>query len=517
MILKNTRKSCTAILIFSFIISVFQCGKKQNTEQAVVARVGNSVITVSDFRRNYEFGLPNLKTGPDRKLSYLNYMIKERILALEGEKLGLDKSPRVKRLEKDLLDELLVEELFKKEVNEKIKISQQEIRDAITKSKVSWKLRYWVEPSRDYAERISKAMRERGYSAVVSDILKRNPEVQLKPENLETDYLTWLDVPPELLNAIKDLPRGEISDPIEMNGVYFVFQITDIRQKGITEDELLTKAPRFKKILYYRKLFAKAKKYVSDYMTPKNVVTKGKAFKLLADAMAEWKKKEKGKRKDFYQSVAAANKTEPSLLKLKQNLSETLVTFSGGAWTVEDFIRQFDAEAFVGKSKEKDHFRQELSQEIAIKVRNYFFVKEAKNKGLQKSPDVVKSLEEWRKKWVYEEMRKSSLSNLHITDGQAKSYFEKFKDKYKIRWDDKPTYNSFKNEAKRDAYLNYARLILQKKVDSLKTYFPVVINRAVLDTIKVTDSAKSHWMSLQVFKQSSNRLAVPIIDPAWEF
>ena len=76
-------------------------------------------------------------------------------------------------------------------------------------------------------------------------------------------------------------------------------------------------------------------------------------------------------------------------------------------------------------------------------------------------------------------------------------------------------FENFSRQAKRDAYIQQAKNLLNLKVDSLKKIYPVVINTNVLDTIKVIDFKKSKWISLQVYKQSSNRMVIPIVDPAW--
>jgi len=512
---KKIIKLLLVLLSTGFFIVNFSCSKKVDSEEVVVARIGNDAITVGEFRRNYEFGLPHLKKGSDRKGSYLDFMIKEKILSLEGYRLNLDNSERVQQLESELLDELLVEELFIKEVHDKIKISPDDIRKAVNKSKVSWKLRYWVEPNPDYANSVCQAMRQRGYSAVLEDIMKSNPEVDLKPKDFETDYITWLEAPPEMLEAIKDLPIGEISDPIKLNGVYFIFQILDIRRKGILENEYADKAESFKQILFYRQVAEDAQRFVSEFMIPKNVTTKGDAFITLADGLAEWKIKDKNKRKDFLEAIKHADETEPSLSKLKKDLKKNLVSFEGGKWTMEDFIKRLSTKAVKIEPENKNQFRSQLNQEIALEVRNHFFIKEAKKRNLQKSNNVQKQLMVWRDKWVYDELRQEYTKDVKIKTEQAKEYFDKYKDKYKIRVDVTPTYGEFKNQAKRDAYIQKTQALLDQKIHSLKKTFPVTIYQAVLDTITVVDSKKSRWMSMQVFKRSSGRLAYPLVDPAW--
>ncbi len=498
-----------------WVLGYFSCSKNNEAKIAVLAQVGDKVITVDDFRYNYEFGFPHLKKGPDRKRSYLDYMLREEILARAGYQLGMDESDRVQRLEKELLDELLVEELFKKEIHDKINITDDEIRDAITKSKVKWKLRYWVEPNLDYANRVCQTMRRHGYAAVVDEILSSNPEGSLKPEDFETDYLTSFDVSAALLAAIKEIPLGEISDPVELNGVYFIFQIVDIRRESIMEDEYQTKAERYRNILFYRRVKDEARRFVSDFMTPKNVVTKGDAFRKLADALYEWQTTGEKSAREFKEVIQSTKDEDSAIFSLKQNLSTTLVTFKGGQWTISDFVTRFDANSIVVNSKSKHEFRAQLNQDIALQVRNYFFISEALDRKLDHDPSVQDQLQRWRDKWVYEEARSYYIHNLEIDEDQARKYFLQSKDKYKIRWDDEPNFDKFALQIKRDAFIQRAQLILTNIVDSLRAVFPVVINVAILDTVEVLDSKKSRWLSVQVYKLSSNRMARPVVDPAW--
>jgi len=509
------------LLVFSGLITtlliVNGCGKKIGPEEVVVAKVGDQSITVAEFRRNYEFGLPHLKRDPDRKKSYLDFMIKEKVLSLEGYKLGLERSASVQKQERDLTKELLIEELFRREVNDKIQITPEEIKEAINRSKVTFKLRYWFEPNADFANRVYQAMHERGYSAVVEDILKSNPEVHLKLKDFETDYISWLDVSDKVLDAIKDLPAGAISAPVEMDGNYFIFQVEDVRRNAVTENEYKSQAESFRKILFYRKLPQEAGRYVSEFMTPKNVVTKGPAFHKLGSALAEWKAKKEKDNISFANAIAKAQEGDGPLLDLQNSLDETLVTFAGGQWSIEDFLKDFDPKSIKAEPDDRNGVLNDLNQQIALHIRDSFLLKEAKKKGLLKSPNVQKELQDWRDKWVYEECRRLYNEGLKVSEAEARDYFAHFQDRYKIRWNDDPTFEEFHKQAQRDAYIQRAKTILNQKVDSLATYFPIQINKAVLDTITTNESQKSRWMSLQVFKRSSNRLAVPMVDPAWGF
>ena len=480
------------------LILVFQvcmgCNRKQiDSKPDIVAQVGDRTITAREFQLNYEFGFSQLKKTPDRKLSYLECMINEALLSMEGYRLGLDKTERVQDLEARLLEELLVEELLRTQVSETITVSYEEIRDAITRSKVRWKLRYWVELDFDIANRVYQKMQRQGYANVVQKLLT-NDEVRRDPKDFETDYLTWLDVPPELLDAIKNLRIGEISNPIQLNHAYFLVQVIDIRTEAISEYDYQYAYVRFEKILFQRKLKKETARFISEFMTPKNVVVKGDAFRTLAKGLVEWHQQNDSTR-TFSEAIEKAGVAEPALQELNRHLRKALITFNGGLWSVNDFVSRIDPARLKTKSAAKRPFREHLKREIALTVRNDLIAKEAASEGLHKSPAVQNQLRVWRDKWVYEEMRRFCLT----------------------RNDVDPPLMELANLAKPDAYLAQTQSLLEQKIKLLKKMNTVRINKTVLDTISVIDFKKSRWANVFLLKNSSRRMAIPTVDPAWSF
>lgn len=84
----------------------------------VVANVGNDVITDDDVKKKLEEQSPFLRaryTTIDRKKEFLDNMIRFEVLAQEGERRGLDKSPEVQ----DTLKKVMVQQLIKQQFDEK--------------------------------------------------------------------------------------------------------------------------------------------------------------------------------------------------------------------------------------------------------------------------------------------------------------------------------------------------------------------------------------------------------------
>ncbi len=447
-------------------------------------------------------------------MAYLDYMIKEALLSQEGFKLGLNRSDRVRRLEGDLQNELLIEELFTQEVKNKITVTPEEIKQAIQKSKVSWKLRYWYEPNKTYADRVCDAMRQRGYTAVVDEILGNNPELNLKPKDFETGYLTDLDTSEELLAAIEHLPMGEISDPILLDGIYYIFQVTDIRRKPLTDYELTERADSYRQILFYRKLNKAAAQYVSAVMTPLNLTTKGEPFRQLADAILEWAKLDTTQHTPLLQAIQNASSEHKALFAARELLDQPITTFGNEKWTVQEFLGRFNPVTMKKSFNDRNRLRAALNDEIALAVRNQVLLEKARDLKLDRSANVQTTLREWREKWVFEECRKSYSRSVRIDEDDLLTYFDQYKERYRMRPTDSLDVRWDSDKIRRDAFHSKVLSRLAQVTDSLRSAFPVLVNKAVLDTITTIES-KNRWMSLQVFKNSSRRLATPIVDPGW--
>ncbi len=516
--LKKRYRWCILVLfLFSLISGSCEKKKPLDGENIVLAQVGGQKITVGDFRLNYEFGFAHLKTGENRKLAYLERMIDEKVLSLRGYELRLDQSDRVQRQVESLRDELIIEQVIKDQVQNKATVSDQEITDAINKSKVSWKLRYWAEPNREFAESVCAHMRQHGYAATVEKILSNNPEVSLKPSDFETDYITWLDVSDELLSAIENLPVGEISDVVELNGSYFIFQIVDIRRQALTDYDYESRRETFRKILRARKEDDLATKFIADLMTLKNVTTKGRVFVPLSKCLYEWYLHKKPG-ESLQSALANIDDDRPYITELRQYLTQTLVTFKGGSWSVADFLTKLKPNAIrLQKDDDLYTFQVQLNDQIARSVRDHFLLQMGYKARVHKRPEVKNELRRWTDKWVYQEYLRQLCDTVSISEQKAQQYFEMYRDRFKLRKDDQPLFEEHRQQATAFALKQRQWSLLQQESQKLRSRYGVTIATAVLDTIRTIEFAKSRWASVQIYKLGSRRLAFPIVDPDWGF
>jgi len=50
----------------------------------------------------------------------------------------------------------------------------------------------------------------------------------------------------------------------------------------------------------------------------------------------------------------------------------------------------------------------------------------------------------------------------------------------------------------------------------LKNIYPIKINSIILDSIEVTGTTKSRWLTVHNYKMGTNRMAIPIVDGSWK-
>lgn len=514
------------------LLLLLSCGEKQETrqgEEQVVARVGDKIITVQEFRRSYETGFAHLKTGAERKKTYLEYMINEKLLALEGYRSGLHQAQWIRESERQLMNELLIEALIDSEVKSKIKVTPQEIREAINQSKVSFKFRYWIESDPEDARATARAMRERGYAEVLDEKLRASPELRLNPKDLESDYLNALETPPELLEALKDLPYGDISDPVFLNNKYYIFQLLDIRRKAVTENEYTGKASTFEQIVFHRKFYQELERYGVRLMESKGVSTPGRALNLLARALVEWEKNRQNLQTlpgeapgeatpglaGFKEAVYHAPENLPALKALRENLSQPFTVYNGGTISFGEFLEYFRPGRIASTAKDKRPFSERLKDAAAEGIRDYFLAAEARKKNLAEQPGVQAELALWRDKWVYEAARHHFTREVQVGEEQVREFFDKHKQRYKTSREDEPALSTIYRRVQQDAYREASLAALNRTLALLRERYPVSINEAILDTLTVIDFQKSRWASMQVYKSGVNRLAYPAVDPAW--
>ncbi len=459
---------------------------------SVVAVIGDSYITTSELRLAFETAHPVLKQGVsnrERLYSVLAAMLAEKILSQEASHLGFQKNKRIEQLHDEFQRNAVVEHVIAADVDSRIAVSDDEANEETLKSLVTFKFRYWMEPSKERAEKIQMQMHREGYGAVVQRLVRQNPELKGIALELESDYLRWTEIDPKFYEAIKNLPIGEISAPVEYDGAFYLLQIEDIQRNGMTTMQLANSLPTSKKIIYARKRLAARKAYVAALMEPKNVKTNTFSLSILTQAAQEWYTSPTLNSLDFFTALEKAGEFYPKLLTFKKEQERILVTTTDKKFSISEIAHGLPLRKIMKEFKQPF---TGFAAYTAASVRDYYLEQIGVERQYRNDPESLENLRVWNDKWLYEEYRLKFTLQRNIGDNDSAD--PNFR-KYIVRKDQN---------------------FLMQKINSLVGRYHPQVNRTVLDTIQMNEPVKSRNMPVSFVRGGMDTPAFPTVGNEWQ-
>jgi hypothetical protein len=491
------------------VIILLTACSSADKEEAWVARVGDDVITAEEFRLNYEFGFPQYKTGDDPKRNYLEKMIAEKLIAAEARKLKLDTLSSIRNAVATVKRERLIEEVFNVKVMDEIRISDEELKAEINKSAVSFQFRFLPALSKEQAQKLKNTAESESYEQALSMISNDLGQAPADPNDLLSSYVKAEDIDPELLAIIQDLPLQEYSEPVPYQGGWYVFQVTNLRRTPLSDYDYETKSVSYRKVLYNRKAMEGATGFISGLMEPMDLRTKRQVFNKLNPAFYDWYK-DKTLSGDIYTQVMQGD--EAWHLLIRQNLDEVLVETAHGNWTVRRWLQHFDPGLYQLRPDSFEYFSRQFANVVALVVRDYYLLDMALDEDMDEKKAIQREVRQWEDKWLFQELRARTLDQVEFTNASVQAFLNQNPERFGyesgqlISLEELP---ELQLKRIRKDFLNHQ---VMKKAEEVRTRIPVEINTAVLDTIQVS---KEQRIPVQLFKQNSNRMAFPVVDPNW--
>ena len=153
------------LFIISSLLLIISCGQKgDETELLPLATVGDRKISVNEFRTRFEFTPRIYRYGSPiaTKKYFLSSMIAEKLLSQIGRDMKLDTSFQIASLIQQREKEAVIETLFEKEIDDKLEISEAELKQAYFRSKQELMLKYFVTNDSLEANRAALRMKNGG-------------------------------------------------------------------------------------------------------------------------------------------------------------------------------------------------------------------------------------------------------------------------------------------------------------------------------------------------------------------
>jgi hypothetical protein len=469
-------------------------------KEEIVAEVDTIKITAEEFYYNYEFGPAFPKRKSNSKETHLNYLINEKLLALESYEKGSTEQDYAKGLINDIQSDLATEELFREEILPKVEIKETEIEKVIEKKLIEYEIRWLYSENRQSTENYL-AQFENGISFDSLFYAQVNDSVFLDDRQMKSSLYNVYVKNPVLAQILDTLKAGSISAPIHTDDGWYIVKVDNIWQNLITsESEQSKHRHESVEALTKSKMDILSDQFVNDLFVKENPIIKRDAFNILRSVLgkiiltpekySEW---ELGKIMDTALSNLGLKRGEkyPGIY---------LVSGTNNNFSIDEFIIWYrNREEYVKFLKDDlIVFSKSLENLVWLMIRDKLLIRTAIEKGYDKTDRVKRQSGWWKDKISYSIYRNELANSITLNSEEINLVKEK-----------KESQSVILNEKLSEKILH--------KVLELKQKYKVVIKKNVLDKIKVSSEDDKKVIDMFLVKKGNliPRPVYPSIDNDW--
>lgn len=261
------RKIICFILAVPLLFSFMACAKKDEQKGPYLVKVGTAKITQADLERELK-SLPEfaqqLFEGSEGKKKFLDELIKKELLYQEAVKRGLDKDAEFQRKFEEFRKLTLISSLLEKEIEEKARVTDQDIKDYYEKHKAELssvsqiKASHILVKTEGEAEKILERLKKGEDFATTAR--KNSIDPGSAKNGGDLGYFSPGQMVPEFESAAAKLKPGELSEPVKTKFGYHIIKVTDKKRGKPVEFD------KIKDVLSQRLAAEKQKDFFDSYI-----------------------------------------------------------------------------------------------------------------------------------------------------------------------------------------------------------------------------------------------------------
>jgi hypothetical protein len=373
---------CLFVIILFFI---FSCSEDQ---PEIIARVGGSYITVSEFRDRFQFTpqLADVKNNKLAKRQLLNVMLAEKLLAEDVKRNGTAEADYNKLFSEQFQREAIIEKFWEDEIVSQVEVSEQDIQNAYEYSKRKYIINYLIYPdnqtaSKDYSlimqdESFEQIAMRQGYNAA----------------EIPCDTVVFSGKLPEIEKAVFGMKINAISLPVREGKYYFIFKLVNVIERlSDDQNEFEKRRKQIEKILRNRSILDKFQQYKSENFDINTYQLDRTIFRRVTQQL-EHRIFENGYKKDqnidyeFREKIPLMDRSKLSELRHLK-----VVKFSDEfEWTVEELLNRLSIAPYPIDLETRGTFRRSMIAGAKRLLDDELIVLHGEKIGLSKT-DFVKT------------------------------------------------------------------------------------------------------------------------------
>ena len=484
----------------------------------VVATVGDVTITAQEFLLSYEFGPSFAKRQKDSRKRYLEFMINEKLLALEARVRGLGRSESVRRTLEDLEGDMATEELYKDDVLARVRVTDGEIARAVRDERIHYSLRWLFAPGPDGSSSLKSALN----GGVPFDTLfsrQLRDGVKTDDRSTETTIFKLRRSNPALAAVAETLRAGRNSAPVRGPDGWYVLRITGgWRDMSMSETESLKLEEDARSALTQDRADSLSDPYVRRLMLEHDPVIIRGTFNALEGWLARiWVKPE---RLAGWELASRSGMDSAALSRIDVLGGDTLVALAGGCIRLGGFLSWYRARDtyFRLNTADEKSFFVSVEELVWRMVRDRLLVDRATKRHLQERDPVKKQLRWWEEKILFGEEKDALGRLVALDDSTLRAYYDAHTRDYRTDSAAVQTFEGAKEKVRSDCYESGLRANMLHRILALKQKYRVVVKDDVLMTLPVDVENNPKAIDVYIAKKGGTfpHPAFPVIDLGWQ-
>jgi peptidyl-prolyl cis-trans isomerase C len=277
------------IVLSLLLVTVFIHGNVSAKDDDVVAKVGDRKITISEFNKMLGYldseKQKLIEKNPQLKENLLQQYIQGIVISKLAKKKGFDKNPELKEQLEMIKDNYIAIEYLKKEVTNKVEVSEEDIKSYYESHKDEFKTPEMVrsrhiliktDPSasdndkkkaREKAEDILKKIKAgEDFAKLASDV---SDDTGSKPKGGELGFFPKGRMVKSFEDAAFSLKPGEVSGIVETQFGYHIIKVEEKKEPGMEPFD--TAKEKIKQKLLQERSKTKVTEFIEKAMKDANI------------------------------------------------------------------------------------------------------------------------------------------------------------------------------------------------------------------------------------------------------
>lgn len=415
--MSNKKFLYTIIFYLTLLSNLFcQSGKE------IIAKTGNITITKKEFVERFEFS-PHAQTETafdtsTIKREFLLTLIAEKLLAQDAIKLNLDKSEDFIYLMQYLQNIYLRDALYRKEIKDKVVITDSAFADGRNKMLKTLKVKFIFSIDENEIKDIYSSLQN---GAQFDSILALRPESKEQTNYAE---VTFGNMAPEIEEQIFNLMPGEYTTPVKLKEGWYICKVYDV----ILKSELTTNdISKIKRVIEERTENKLYEEFYNRFFRGIKINVDRPLFEKLSNEIFNFIKQNQNY---FEKKNNKLRFSETEFTQIQKSFSDKeinlpFVKFENSPVTLKYFLKNIGFAGIEFDSTDIEDIKNKLNNFTSNFIRNELYAREAQKRGYDKLPEVNEDLKMWKDYYLSRIRMKQIFKKQNVSDDEAKEFYLK--------------------------------------------------------------------------------------------